>query len=131
MIIINSRFLSQKITGVQRFAIEICKELKKSSLEIEFVSPKNISNSKVADLLEVKKIGFLTGHLWEQITLQVYVRRKKAVLISLCNTAPLFLENQIITIHDLSFRLYPEWNSKIFSFVYNKMIPIIAKKSKA
>lgn len=130
MIIINSRFLSQKITGVQRFAIEICKELKKSSLEIEFVSPKNISNSKVADLLEVKKIGFLTGHLWEQITLQAYVKRKKAILISLCNTAPLFLENQIVTIHDLSFRIYPEWNSKMFSLVYNTMIPIIAKNSK-
>lgn len=130
MIIINSRFLTQKTTGVQRFAIEICKELKKSNLEIEFVAPKNISNIKVADFLEVKKIGFLTGHLWEQLTLQAYVRRKKAVLISLCNTAPLFLENQIVTIHDLSFRLYPEWNSKIFSLVYNTMIPIIAKNSK-
>lgn len=130
MIIINSRFLTQKTTGVQRFAIEISKELKKSNLEIEFVAPKNILNTVDADKLEVKKIGFLTGHLWEQITLKAYVRRKKAVLISLCNTAPLFLENQIVTIHDLSFRLYPEWNSKIFSLVYNTMIPIIAKKSK-
>jgi glycosyltransferase involved in cell wall biosynthesis len=130
MIVINSRFLTQKTTGVQRFAIEICKELKKSNLEIEFVAPKNISNINVADLLEVKKIGVLTGHLWEQLTLQGYVRRKKAVLISLCNTAPLFLANQIVTIHDLSFRLYPEWNSKIFSLMYNTMIPIIAKNSK-
>ena len=61
--------------------------------------------------------------------MQAYVKRKKAILISLCNTAPLFLENQIVTIHDLSFRLHPEWNSKIFSLVYNRMIPVIAKKS--
>jgi glycosyltransferase involved in cell wall biosynthesis len=130
MIIINSRFLTQKTTGVQRFAIEICKELKKSNLEIEFVAPKNILNNLIADKLEVKKIGYLKGHLWEQITLKSYVKSKKAILISLCNTAPLFFKNQIVTIHDLSFRLYPEWNSKIFSLVYNTMIPIIAKNSK-
>ncbi|MDC0177551.1 glycosyltransferase family 4 protein [Polaribacter sp.] len=130
MIIINSRFLTQKTTGVQRFAIEICKELKKSNLDIEFVSPKNIVDKNTANYLGVKKIGFLTGHLWEQITLQIYVYRKNALLISLCNTAPVFLKNQIVTIHDLSFRLFPEWNSKIFSFVYNKMIPVLAKKSR-
>jgi glycosyltransferase involved in cell wall biosynthesis len=130
MIIINSRFLTQKTTGVQRFAIEICKELKKSNLDIEFVAPKNIIDTNTANHLGVKKIGFLTGHLWEQITLQMYVYRKNALLISLCNTAPVFFKNQIVTIHDLSFRLFPEWNSKIFSFVYNKMIPVLAKKSK-
>ncbi|WP_218598089.1 glycosyltransferase family 1 protein [Polaribacter sp. NJDZ03] len=129
MIIINSRFLTQRITGVQRFAIEICKELKKSNLEIEFVSPKNIINSEIAEELDIKKIGNLTGHLWEQITLQLYVSKKDALLISLCNTAPLFLKHQIVTIHDLSFMLFPEWNSKMFSLVYNFMIPIIAKKA--
>jgi glycosyltransferase involved in cell wall biosynthesis len=129
MIIINSRFLTQKITGVQRFAIEICRELKKSNLDIEFVAPKNIINFDVAEELEVKKIGNLRGHLWEQITLQLYVGKKEALLISLCNTAPVFLKHQIVTIHDLSFRLFPEWNSKIFSFVYNLIIPIIAKKA--
>ncbi|WP_165731739.1 glycosyltransferase family 1 protein [Polaribacter sp. 20A6] len=129
MIIINSRFLTQRITGVQRFAIEICKELKKSNLEIEFVSPKNIINSEIAEELDIKKIGNLTGHLWEQITLQLYVSKKDALLISLGNTAPLFLKHQIVTIHDLSFRLFPEWNSKMFSLVYNFMIPIIAKKA--
>ena len=129
MIIINSRFLTQRITGVQRFAIEICKELKKSNLDIEFIAPKNIINPDVAEELNVKKIGNLRGHLWEQITLQLYVSKKDALLISLCNTAPLFLKHQIVTIHDLSFRLFPEWNSKIFSIIYNLMIPIIAKNA--
>lgn len=130
MIIINARFLTQNTTGVQRFAIEICRELIKSDLNVCFVAPVNILNNEIADEFNVKKIGFLTGHLWEQITLQIYVKRKKAILLSLCNTAPLFLKKQIITIHDLSFKLYPEWNSKIFSLVYNTMIPIIAHNSK-
>jgi len=38
---------------------------------------------KVADVLEVKNLGFLTGHLWEQITLQAYVRRKTVILFYL------------------------------------------------
>ncbi|MCL7752804.1 glycosyltransferase family 1 protein [Polaribacter sp. Z022] len=129
MIIVNSRFLTQKITGVQRFAIEICKELKNSNLEFEFVTPKNIIHNNLADFLEVKKIGKLQGHLWEQITLQLYVLRKKALLISFCNTAPVFIRNQIVTIHDLSFRKYPQWNSKAFSLVYNNLIPFLAKKA--
>lgn len=29
MVVVNSRFLTQSITGVQRYAIEICLELKK------------------------------------------------------------------------------------------------------
>lgn len=129
MIVINARFLTQKITGVQRFAIEISKELKKTNLSIVFLAPKDIIHYQIADELGVKTLGNLKGHLWEQIELQAFVYYKKAMLISFCNTAPLFLNNQIVTIHDLCFKKHPEWFSKIFVNVYNFMIPRLVKRA--
>ena len=41
-IVINARFLTQRITGVQRYAIEISKQLLKLNKNISVVSPKNI-----------------------------------------------------------------------------------------
>ena len=42
-IIVNSRFLTQRITGVQRFAIELSKYLKRSKLKITFLLLKILS----------------------------------------------------------------------------------------
>lgn len=129
MIVINARFLTQPISGVQRFAIEISKEIKKSGLPVVFVAPKNIIHHDLANELEVNLIGFFEGHLWEQISLQNYVLTNKALLISLCNTGPLFVKNQIITIHDLCFKVHPEWFSRTFSLFYNFLIPRISYNS--
>lgn len=131
-IVINARFLTQPISGVQRFGIEISKELKKSDVRFEFFAPKNILHKKLAKELGVKIIGtgLLKGHLWEQIILPFYILRKRALLVSFCNTAPVLLKNQIVTIHDLAFMVNPNWFSKKFSKVYNILIPLIAKKSK-
>lgn len=131
-IIVNSRFLTQKISGVQRFAIEISLELVKSKLNIEFVSPCNIIQEEYASILGVKKIGpkFISGHLWEQTIFPLYVIQKKGVALSFCNTGPVILNSQIITLHDLAFKTHPEWFSSRFSTYYNWLIPLIAKRAK-
>lgn len=131
MIIINARFLTQPISGVQRFAIEISKELNKSNLSIVFLAPKNIIHHDLAKELNAKVLGKLTGHLWEQLELQTHVLKNDAFLISFCNTGPLFVKNQIVTIHDLCFKIHPEWFSKSFSLFYNFLIPQLVKVSKA
>ena len=52
MIYINARFLTQSITGVQRFAIEISKELKDLMGDnIRFVSPPDILHKEIAKYL--------------------------------------------------------------------------------
>ncbi len=132
MFIVNARFLTQNITGVQRFAIEISKQLKKSyDQDIQFVSPKNIIHKDLADELNVKVIGTRTGHYWEQFDLPDYLKKNgNPLLLNLANTAPLFYKNKIVTIHDLAFLHHPKWFSKKFTFVYNLMIPKIAKSSK-
>lgn len=54
MLAINSRFLTQNITGVQRFAIEISKQIKNIlGDKVQFVSPQNILHATLAKELYI------------------------------------------------------------------------------
>lgn len=69
--------------------------------------------------------------LWEQIDLINYLNSQNSPLIlNLINTAPIFYKNKISTIHDLAFKIYPEFFSKSFSLLYNFLIPRVLKSSK-
>ncbi len=131
MIYINARFLTQSVTGVQRFAIEISKCLKNHLRDsVTFLSPQENLNEELADILGVIKIGNKKGHLWEQIDLPLYLRTKgNPLLVNLCNTAPLFYKNKIVTVHDVAFQVFPETYSKKFLYSYKLLIPIILRNS--
>jgi glycosyltransferase involved in cell wall biosynthesis len=133
MIYINARFLTQTITGVQRYAIEISKELKLLyDNKITFVSPPNIIHFDIAKELNAKIVGEHRGHLWEQISLPHFLKKEGSpLLISFSGCGLLNYKNQIITIHDVSFRRHPEWFTKSYLHYYNFMIPRIAAKAHA
>lgn len=131
-VIINARFLTQAITGVQRFAIELSKRLESTQdIQIEFVSPKGIIHSELAKELNVKIIGRFQGHLWEQIDLPVYLKKNKSpLLVNLCSTAPSFYKNQIVTHHDITYIRHPESFSKKFVEFYKLIVPLMLRNSK-
>lgn len=132
-IIINARFLSQNITGVQRFAIEISKQLLTSEIapNICFVSPPNVLHLGLAKELKAKIVGTRTGHLWEQLDLVSYLNSEnKPILINLANSAPLLYLNNVVTIHDLSVFFNPEWFSFLYRTYYKLLTPRIVKKAK-
>lgn len=134
-IIVNARFVTQDMTGVQRFSSEISKRLKKRFSNIEFVSPKNIIQHKLAKALQVKTnlpLSYLKGHLWEQIALTSYLFKQKEnyILLSLGNTGPLFIKKQIYTLHDIGFKIHPKWYSSSFSVLYKLTVPILLKTSR-
>jgi len=129
-VVINSRFLTQSITGVQRFAIEISLRIKKLIPEAIFVAPPFIKHHSLAEALEVREVGLLNSHLWEQIELPRFLKmNKNPLLINFTNTAPLLYKPQIVTIHDLAFKVNPKWFSKSFVLLYDFLIPRIAKNS--
>ena len=126
-IFVNARFLTQPLSGVQRYGIECSIQIKKLHPDVTFLAPKNILHTDIAKELEVKVIGGNTGHLWEQVDLPFYLAgRKHPPLLNLANTAPLLYSNNYLTIHDLAFYHHPEWNSKAFSTWYNILIPRLA-----
>ena len=128
---VNARFLTQPKSGVQIFAIEICKKLAKINPQINFVAPSNIRDKKLVKELNIVNTGNKTGALWEQIDLPKFLKKKNSpLLLNLCNTAPLNYTNNIITIHDLAFIENPNWFSTKFKIWYKFLIPKIALKAK-
>ena len=60
IIYINGRFLTQNLTGVQRYAIEIVKQLDKMNVGVKFIllMPKVESKINIKlDNIEIQKIG--------------------------------------------------------------------------
>lgn len=130
-VVVNARFLTQRMTGVQRYAVEICLELKRMLGDIiEFVSPYNIEQREYAECLSVKVIGSHKGHIWEQVDFPRYLHKSgNPLLLCLCNTAPLFYKNKIVSIHDVAFEAFPQTFSKSFLYTYRFLIPRIVKSA--
>lgn len=130
MIVVNARFLTQRITGVQRFALELSRRLKKYyGNEVHFVTHSGIIHKDLAHELEAEIIGFNKSHVWEQVDLYLYLLRKSnPLLISFGYTGPLLYKRQIVSIHDMAFKYYKKTFSRGFVLAYNFLIPIITKK---
>ena len=133
-IYINARFLTQKLSGVQRYAFEISKELFSINNKYNFILliPSKLSINPEYDFsFNIKKIGSNKGHFWEQFDLPRYLNKKNnPLLINLTNSAPIFYKNKVSTIHDLSIFENAEWFSFKYRTFYKFLIPRIIKTSK-
>ncbi|MFD2584180.1 glycosyltransferase family 4 protein [Pedobacter vanadiisoli] len=135
MIYINGRFLGQRTTGVQRFALEIVKKLILIDNSIRIIVPKEFATSlssqvKQEFLSNLIFWGKGNGLIWEQVILPFYPKKSKSVLLNLCNSAPILWASKLTCIHDMSYRANPQWFSKEFRNYYAFLIPLIAKTSK-
>lgn len=129
-IYVNGRFLTQDITGVQRYALEVCKQLKSKKIDFVILSPTNVKDEYLKYDLPIERISGLKGHLWEQITLPFFLWKKGITrLVNFCNTAPIFFNGNFVFIHDMAFFRFPNNFSKKFLYAYKTLIPIIYKKS--
>lgn len=134
---INGKFLSQRITGVQRYAYELIKywdksmesgEMDASRINITILTPKNARQDLSLKHIVLQQVGNFTGTLWEQIELPFYSR--KGSLVNLCNAAPVVRINQLVTIHDVSVFLDTNTYSKAFKLWYTFMLSIISRRVK-
>ena len=128
---VNARFLTQRTTGVQRYAIEISRELRKIDPTIRFYSPRDVVPKELAEELCAMPLGRRISHAWEQFDLPRYLRRHgRPLLLNLGNTAPVFYENKVSVVHDIAFVRCPKSFSTSFRFAYRILIPGIIKTSK-
>lgn len=109
---INGRFLTQRLTGVQRMAIELLKELDKivplGQKDVVIAVPNNFKNNINLNNIEIIRVGRFKGIVWEQISFYRYLKVNRLVGINLGNVAPL-LKPDIMCIHDVKLVRYPEW----------------------
>lgn len=126
-IFINGRFLTQQMSGVQQFAREICNELLSiGRYKITILVPTKTPLLDNSFNYCIKKIGKFESHLWEQFDLAIFMLKvKNGMLLNLCNTAPLIIKRQCVTIHDLAYKINPKWFNYWFSKFYNLIIPVL------
>lgn len=131
-LIINGRFLTQRITGVQRFALEFVKALDKliemddggPKFEFVIMTPRDVVNDIKLKNIRIITVGKLKGHLWEQFELPFYSRG--GLLVNLCNTGPLLKRKQIVAIHDAAVYSKPEGFTKTFIYWYRFLFKILS-----
>lgn len=130
-IIINGRFLLHRITGVERYARELCAELDKMIAPGELVMavPPEVNDIPDYKNIEVVKIGHMHNRLWEHISFPMYVSRKGAISLNLCNVSPLPSPG-IVAIHDVKIKATPQYFSKKFITWYNLLFSNAAKRAK-
>ncbi|WP_118963484.1 glycosyltransferase family 4 protein [Komagataeibacter saccharivorans] len=100
---INGRFMTQPLSGVQRFAIEISRALARVSHEDGEPPPVMLTPSAAiaendAPALPRRTTGRWHGQIWEQLELPWAARG--GILLNLGNTAPLWGGARIVIIHD-------------------------------
>ena len=133
---INGRFLTQRRTGVQRYAREIVSSLDDlikdghpfaDGLRVTLLMPPDAECDLDLRCIDVRRCGYASGHIWEQAGLAPNVESK---LLSLCNTGPIAVRPQIVCIHDLNTRVYPRSYSPAFRNLYRLLIPLIGRSAK-
>ncbi|MXV51309.1 glycosyltransferase [Pedobacter sp. HMF7647] len=132
-IFINGKYLTQPVSGVQRYAFELTKGLIAKGSNVKILVPNffDIKSTEINDRFFVSTGDFKNTNLWEQVHLPLFFRkRKSSLLINLCNTGPVLIKNQIVCLHDIAFFKNPQWYSRAFYLYYKFLIPLIVRNSK-
>jgi glycosyltransferase involved in cell wall biosynthesis len=129
---INGRFLGRSVTGVDRFAIEILSAIDRmhdraddliSGLRFQIFVPPNVTGVIPFRNIPVREVGRFNGQIWEQVDLPRAVGL--GLLVSLCNTAPIFHGRQVVAIHDAATVAIPSAFSTSFRLWYRLLMPAI------
>lgn len=126
---VNGRFLSQDMTGVQRYARNVVTALDGSlaaaGQKTILIAPRD-ADAMALQAIDTVHGGRLVGHAWEQLDLP---RLWGGRLLNLCNTAPATKGDQIVCIHDANVFTAPESYSHGFRTAYRTLQPLLARRS--
>ena len=127
---INGRFLTQPMTGVQRYAREIVSAmdglLESESVKVRLAVPPGHDTPLRLKTISVEKRGRIGGQIWEQTVLPAATRDP---LLHLCNTAPAVSHGHVVCLHDANVFIEPESYSRAFRTYYRILQPWIAKRA--
>ncbi len=136
--VINGRFLTQQITGVQRYARELVQAFDEfldhdPNVKITVLCPRLSTLAPAWRNIKLRQVGRLQGHIWEQIELPLYARGK--TLFCPANTAPLIslfrASPVVVTLHDLSYKYFPDAYQLAFRLWYKFLIPLVLRRASA
>ncbi len=129
---INARFTAQRITGIQRYAMEITRAIEElvdagEAPDIQLIAPGNASVKSIAKIHPVPS-GQLSTLIWEQLVLPF--RSAPGLLLNLCNSGPLAVRDQIVVVHDAAVFTQPKNYSLAYRLVYRFIIRTLLRKAR-
>lgn len=132
---INGRFVVRKLTGQERFATELLRELDKICEKDEFVLVVPEYAETLPDYKNIKivKYGKVKSHFWEQISLYHYCKKHHLVSVNLTSTCPL-LDSGIVCCHDAAaYEIRELLTQNLYgrlSYIWHQMMIGAVKRSK-
>lgn len=128
--VINGRFLTQPVTGVQRYAREIVGALDAILAERRrsavLLAPASLAQAPAFAAVDVVRRGALSGQAWEQTVLPFI---GGAPSLNLCNTAPLLSRDHVVCMHDANVFEQPDSYGRSFRTLYKALQPIAARRA--
>jgi glycosyltransferase involved in cell wall biosynthesis len=133
-IAINGRFLTQRASGVQRFAMEAIKAIDVlldrdyAALKgrIELIAPRNARDFPLKNI-PLHRAGFFSGYAWEQLEFPMLAAGR--LLLNLCMLGPLMTKHQLVVMHDATVRALPENFSPRFRAAYGFLLPRLCRRA--
>ena len=109
VVVIDGFFLTEKVTGVQRYALEMIRQMDRlwdpAEGELEIAAPPGAVFPFPLEKIRLVTVGKRTGDAWVQIDLVRYLRKRKALVICMENFLPILYRKGLIMIHDISLKL--------------------------
>ncbi|VFU09318.1 conserved protein of unknown function [Methylocella tundrae] len=133
IVYINGRFLTQRMSGVQRFARELVMaldaELSKTHAGRQWVllAPKMAADDLPLHTIELRRVGAGDGHLWDQLVFPVFARSGLAV--SLANNGAVLHRRSLTILHDAMVFRTPNNFSPAYRLFHRALDRMLAKRS--
>lgn len=133
---INGRFLTQPVSGVQRFAREIVMAWDDlidaqpvgERRQIELVHPPGAFDIPHLRQITIREAGRLRGHAWEQLTLPRLTQGRR--LVSLTNAGPIAHRDSIVVLHDAAVYDVPESFSRPYRMLHRTLGRLLARRAR-
>ena len=127
---LNGKWLSQPVTGTQRYAGEIARRiLPELDGPVTLHLPRDAEAPAWLPPGVMVRRAPLDGTLFEQVWLPWAARRQ--LLVNLGGPAPLAARRQIVTMHDASPFRFPDTYSWLFGTWYRLMYRVLARRAAA
>jgi len=137
-IFINGRFLSQSLTGVQRYAAEMVTTIDQllasgeaprplEQADWQLLAPPDADLSLKLTRIGAKTVGAQRGHLWDQGDLLRAAHG--GMLISLANSGPVLHPDQLVVLHDAQVFRKPEFFGWTYRTVHRSLGHLLARRA--
>lgn len=134
--VINGRFLTQPMTGVQRYALEVVTALDKllqdnrdaaERLAMSLIVPPAAPAVPSLANIDIRQTSFGASHAFDQLVMPIH--GIGGGMLSLGNLGPVLSRRHIVCIHDANTFIMPESYSRSFGLAYRTLLPLIGRRA--